>query len=91
VLQGTSTPTDHSVEFSYGLNTIHYASANVINRTLTINSTADCNVTIRSYDFQVVQIEAVVGLRTSGNLKGNQLAIKTSGTCRIILYNITYE
>ncbi|CAF1313995.1 unnamed protein product [Rotaria sordida] len=58
---------------------------------LTIDTTEDCDITIRAYELRTIQIGAVASLRTSGYLKGNQLAIETSDTSQITLNNITYE
>jgi hypothetical protein len=90
-LQGISTPTDDTVEFRCDMNTIHYVSAHVTNTTLTITSTADCDIIIRAHEFQIIQIGMVASLTTSDNLKGNELAIKTDGASRIILNNIVYN
>jgi hypothetical protein len=59
--------------------------------TLTIDSTADCDVTIRAYEFHNIQIGAIISLETSNNLKGDQLAIQISGISTIMLNNITYN
>jgi hypothetical protein len=69
----------------------HHVSANVASMTLLINSTANCNVIIRAYEFRTIHIGYVVSLTTSGNLMGNQLAIKTDGVSKIVLNNIFYN
>ncbi|CAF2713255.1 unnamed protein product [Rotaria sp. Silwood2] len=91
VLQGTSEPSDFSVEFNCGSSMMHYVSINVTNMTLTVDSTGDCSITIRAYEFRIIQIGAVVSLTTSDYLKGNQLTIETSDASQITLNNITYE
>ena len=70
---------------------IYYVSAKVSNMILTIDSTADCDVIIRAFKFQNLHIGAIVSLTTFNNLKGDQLAIKSSGESIITLNNITYN
>jgi hypothetical protein len=52
------------------MNMVRYVSVNVTNMTLTINWPTDCDVIIRAYEFQIIQIEFVMSLTTSDNLKG---------------------
>jgi hypothetical protein len=68
-----------------------HVSADVASMTLLINSTADCNVIIRAYEFQTIHIGYIVSLTTSGYLKGNHLSIKTDGESKIVLNNIFYN
>jgi hypothetical protein len=90
-LEGTSSPTDYSVRFVCYSNLIPHVSANVSNMSLVIDSTADCDVTIRAYEFRNVHIESVNSLTTSDNLNGSQLSLKSSGVSEITLNNINYD
>ncbi|UJR33294.1 hypothetical protein I4U23_020745 [Adineta vaga] len=68
-----------------------YDLAYIVNMTLTINSTADCDVVIRAYEFRNIRLGAVNRVRTANFLQGNYLTVDATDASQVMLNNITYN